>query len=327
MHHLGLDVGGTNLAAGVVDEEYNIISKLSIPVGENRTIEEITNDMVWISKEVIKKAGLSMDDIPSWGIGMPSYVNPNTGLLVHANCFGWKNVPIFRYLENRLPVKLFIENDANCAALGEMLAGAARDDDNAIMLTLGTGMGGGIIIDRKIYCGADQMGAELGHVKLVYNGVPCTCGQKGCAEAYCSATALIRQMKEAVKKNPESVIWELCEGNPDALEGKNLFDAVKLADTTAEQVLEQYVEYLSCAISTYIVLFRPDKIILGGGIAEAGELLLKPLRERIVPNTFAGNEIGVPDIVAAKLGNDAGIIGAAFLDTYGTVRRRKSDGR
>lgn len=327
MYCLGLDVGGTNLAAGVVDEEYNIISKLSIPARANRIIEEITDDMVWAAKEVIKKAGLSPEDISSWGIGMPSYVNPNTGLLVHANCFGWKNVPIYRYLENRLPVKLYIENDANCAALGEMLAGAAKDDDNVIMLTLGTGMGGGIIIDRKIYCGADQMGAELGHVKLVYHGVPCTCGQKGCAEAYCSATALIRQMREAAKKDPESALWELCGGNLNALEGKTLFDAVKLADVTAKQVLEQYVEYLSCAISTYIVLFRPDKIILGGGIAEAGEMLLKPLRKRIVPNTFAGSEIGVPEIAAAKLGNDAGIIGAAFLDTYGTVRRRKSDGR
>lgn len=327
MHHLGLDVGGTNLAAGVVDEEYNIISKLSVPARAGRTVEEITDDMVRVSKEVIEMAGLGPGSFQSWGIGMPSYVNPNTGLLVHANCFGWKNVPVCRYLENRLPMKLYIENDANCAALGEMLAGAAKDDDNAILLTLGTGMGGGIIINRKIYCGADQMGAELGHVKLVYNGVPCTCGQKGCAEAYCSATALIRQMKEAAKKAPESVLWELCGGDVDALEGKDLFDAVKLADATAGQVLEQYVEYLSCAISTYIVLFRPDKIILGGGIAEAGDLLLGPLKERIVPNTFAGSEIGVPEIVTAKLGNDAGIIGAAFLDTYGTAKRRKSDGR
>lgn len=327
MHRLGLDVGGTNLAAGVVDEEYNMISKLSVPAGADRTIKEITDDMVWVAREAIKKADLRPEDISFWGIGMPSCVNPNTGLLVHANCFGWKNVPIYRYLEDRLPGTLSIENDANCAALGEMLAGAAREDDNVIMLTLGTGMGGGIIMDREIYCGADQMGGELGHIKLVYHGVPCSCGQKGCAEAYCSATALIRQMREAAERNPDSVLWELCQGNLNVLEGKTLFDAVKLGDAAAKQVLEQYVEYLSCAISTYIVLFRPDKIILGGGIAKAGETLLKPLRERMAPNTFAGSEIGVPQIVTAKLGNDAGIVGAAFLDRYGKVRRRKRDGR
>lgn len=321
-YHLGLDVGGTNLAAGVVDENYNIVSKLSIPTRAGRSIEEITDDMVRVSEEVVKQAGLTLNDIPSWGIGMPSYVNPNTDLLVHANCFGWKNMPIYQYLENRLPMELHIENDANCAALGEALAGAAKDDANVIMLTLGTGLGGGIVLDRKIYCGADMMGAELGHVKLVYDGIPCTCGQRGCAEAYCSATALIRQAREAAEKQPESILWELCKGNLEKLEGKTLFDAVKLSDATAKKVLEQYVEYLSCAISNYIVLFRPDKIILGGGIAEAGELLLTPLRERMVPNTFAGSEIGVPELVTAKLGNDAGIIGAAFLDTFGVRRRR-----
>lgn len=321
-YHLGLDVGGTNLAAGVVDEDYHIVSKLSVPTKAGRSIEEITDDMVRISETVVNQAGLTLHDIPFWGIGMPSYVNPNTDLLVHANCFGWKNVPIYPYLENRLPMELYIENDANCAALGEALAGAAKENSNVIMLTLGTGLGGGVIMDGKIYCGADLMGAELGHMKLVYNGIPCTCGQKGCVESYCSATALIRQTKEAMEKQSNSVLWELCGGNPDNLEGKTLFEAVKLADQTAKSVLGQYVEYLSCAISNYIVLFRPNKIILGGGISEAGELLLAPLRERLVPNTFAGSEIGVPELVTAKLGNDAGIIGAAFLDSYGVKRRR-----
>ena len=322
-YYLGLDVGGTNLAAGVVDEEYHLISKLSIPTSAGRSIEEITADMAKVSKAVIQKAGLSIEAFEAWGIGMPSYVNPNTNLLVHANCFGWKNIPIYRYLDDKLPLRVLIENDANCAALGETLAGAAREEENIIMLTLGTGVGGGVIIEKKIYCGADMMGAELGHAKLVYNGIPCTCGQKGCVEAYCSATALIRQTKEAALKNKTSALWELCQGNIDNIEGKTLFDAVKLSDTAAKQVLDQYADYLSSAISTYITLFRPDKIILGGGIAEAGDLLIEPVQERLVSNTFAGAEIGVPQIMKAKLGNDAGIIGAAFLQKYGVNRRKE----
>lgn len=322
-YFLGLDVGGTNLAAGVVDEEYHLISKLAMPTGAGRKTEEIVEDMERLSRMVIEKSGVSIHEFETWGIGMPSYVNPKTGLLVHANCFGWKNMPIYSYLENRLPMKVMIENDANCAALGETLAGAARWEDNVIMLTLGTGVGGGIIMDRKIYCGADFMGAELGHAKLVYGGIPCTCGQKGCVESYCSATALIRQTREAALKNRSSLLWDLCEGNLSQIEGKTLFEAVKQKDPSAGKVLNQYVEYLSSALSTYIVLFRPDKIILGGGIAEAGELLLAPLRERLVPNTFAGTEIGVPEVVKAELGNDAGIIGAAFLDQYGVNRFRR----
>lgn len=322
-YYLGLDVGGTNLAAGVVDEEYHMLSGISIPTRAKRSIEEITDDMAAVSLAAIKEAGLTVNDFHSWGIGMPSYVNPKTDLLVHANCFGWRNVPIYRYLEDKLPLQIHIENDANCAALGEVLAGAVRKEQNVIMLTLGTGVGGGIIMDGKIFCGADLMGAELGHAKLVYNGELCTCGQRGCVEAYCSATALIRQMKEATGKAPDSLLWDLCRGDLEKLEGKSLFEAVRQGDKTAGQVLWQYADYLSCAMSTYITLFRPDKIILGGGIANAGELLLEPLRERLMINTFAGSEIGVPEVVTAKLGNDAGIIGAAFLEKYGVLRRRK----
>ena len=322
-YYVGLDVGGTNLAAGVVDEEYRMLSRVSIPTGAGRSIEEITEDMARVTQRAIDESGLSVKNFKSWGIGMPSYVNPKTDLLVHANCFGWRNVPIYKYLEDKLPLEIYIENDANCAALGEVLAGAAVTEENVIMLTLGTGVGGGIIVDGKIYCGADLMGAELGHAKLVYNGEPCTCGQKGCVEAYCTATALIRQMKEAAQQAKDSLLWDVCGGDLNQLEGKSLFDAVGLGDRTAKQVLMQYADYLSCAMSTYITLFRPNKIILGGGIAGAGEVLLKPLKERLAVNTFAGSEIGVPDVVTAKLLNDAGIIGAAFLEKYGVIRRRK----
>ncbi|MBC5690580.1 ROK family protein [Mediterraneibacter sp. NSJ-55] len=322
-YYLGLDVGGTNFAAGIIDENYRVIEKISVPAGAGRSIEEITEDMANVSLEVVKKAGVDISDFTSWGIGMPSFVNPRTNLLVHANCFGWKNVPIYSYLERHIPLPIYIENDANCAALGETLAGGAKGYENVLMLTLGTGLGGGIILNKKIYAGADMMGAELGHTKLVYNGAACTCGQYGCAEAYCSATALIRQAKEALERDPESLMVRLCDGDISKLEAKTVFDAMKQGDDTARQVIEQYIDYLSCAISSFVVIFRPEIIILGGGVANAGEILRRPLQERLLVNTYAGSEIGVPDIKIAECGNDAGLIGAAMLEKYGMNRNQK----
>ena len=297
-YHLGLDVGGTNLVAGVVDENYRILSKCSCPAGAGRSIEEITGSMAQVSREAISLAGLQMSQISGWGIGMPSCVNQKTNLLVHANCFGWKNIPIYKYLEPLLPLPVKIENDANCAAYGEALAGAARGYDNVLMLTLGTGVGGGIIIDKQIYKGADGMGAELGHTKLVYNGELCTCGQRGCLEAYCSATALIRHAKELTRKD---------------MDAKMVFDGAKAGDAKCKALVENYIARLAAGISTFITIFRPEVIILGGGVANAGDTLFAPLNEQLKDCTFGAAEIGIPKVVPAELGNDAGLIGAALL--------------
>lgn len=315
-YYLGLDVGGTNLVAGVIDENYHIISKVTQPTLADRSIGEITDDMISIVKKAIQKANLKEKDFEYLGIGMPSYVNPHTNLLVHANCFGWKNVPIYDCLKNKISLPIKIENDANCATLGETLAGAAKDERNVIMITLGTGVGGGIVINNKIYCGGDGMGAEMGHVKLVYKGESCTCGQLGCTEAYCSATALIKQTKIAMIDEQDTILWKLCENNINEVNGKMVFDGVKENDKLSIAVLNQYVDYLSCALSNYITLFRPDKIIIGGGLSEAGDLLLNPLKDKLKINTFAGTEIGVPSVVKAKLGSEAGLIGAAFIQKY-----------
>ena len=313
-YYLGLDVGGTNMVAGVVDENHQIIAKESIPTQAGRTIEEITADMAEVSKKAVLKAGLQMEDISSWGIGMPSYVNPKTNLLVHANCFGWKNVPIYDYLKKHISLPTYIANDANCATYGEVLAGSASQYTDAIMLTLGTGVGGGIIMGKKIYSGADNMGAELGHTKLVYNGERCTCGQKGCLEAYCSSTALIRIMKEALQENKDTLIWKLCGEDENKVNGEILFEAAKQGDSLAKQIVDDYISKLAAGISTFITIFRPQVIILGGGIAHAGDLLLKPLNEKLHTCTFAAEEIGIPQVIRAELGNDAGIIGAALLN-------------
>ena len=297
-YHLGLDVGGTNLVAGVMNDEFQILAKCSLPAGAGRSIEEITGDMAAVSSEAVAKAGLTMDDIGGWGIGMPSCVNKKTNLLVHANCFGWKNVPIYDFLEPLLPLPVKIDNDANCAAYGEALAGAAQGFDNVLMLTLGTGVGGGIIIDKQIYKGADGMGAELGHTKLVYNGELCTCGQCGCLEAYCSATALIRHAKEVMGKE---------------MDAKMVFDGAKAGDALCKTLIDDYIDHLAAGISSFITIFRPEIIILGGGVANAGDALFRPLNEQLKECTFGASEIGVPQVIPATLGNDAGLIGAAFL--------------
>jgi glucokinase len=312
-YYLGLDVGGTNLVAGVVDEDYHVIAKEKISARAGRSIEDITFDMAEVSKTAVRKAGLELGDIPWWGIGMPSCINPKTNLLVHANCFSWKNVPIFNYLEKHMHIPIYISNDANCAAYGEVLAGAAKDCTDAIMLTLGTGVGGGIVLNKRIYSGFDNMGAELGHTKLVYNGVACTCGQKGCLESYCSSTALIRQAKEALDKDKDTLILEMCAHNLDKIDGEMIFNAAKDGDRLATGLFNDYVSFLAAGISSFIVIFRPEKIILGGGIAHSGDFLLDAVNEKLYSNTFGAEEIGIPKVVKAELGNDAGIIGAAFL--------------
>lgn len=313
-YYLGVDLGGTNIAAGVIDENYHLIARESVPTNAGRSPDLVILDLAETAHKVIRKAGLKMENFTSWGIGMPSYVHPETQLLVHANNLGWKNIPIYSYLNKQIDLPVYVENDANCAVLGENLAGAAQNRDNVVMLTLGTGVGSGIMINKKIYSGADGMGAELGHTKLVYHGVECTCGQKGCMEAYCSAMALIHQAVEAMKKHKSSLLWDLCGGVLGQLNGSMIFKAITKGDHVAQVVVEQYIDYLAAGISSFITIFRPEMIILGGGIAEAGDALLVPLQERLEANTFAANEIGIPPVVKAILGNDAGIIGAALLE-------------
>lgn len=320
-YDIGLDVGGTNLSAGVVDEEGRVISRAVLPAGAGRSIEEISADMAKVSLMAVENAGLTLRDMASWGIGMPSCVNPQTGLLVHANCFGWRNVPIYRYLEPLIDLPVFIENDANCAVLGETAAGAAKGFQNVVMLTLGTGVGGGIILNGHIYSGADGLGAELGHTKLVWRGRKCTCGQTGCLDGYCSARGLADTAREML--TDDSALWDLCHHDIRKLEARMVTEAFRLGDRTAMDIWDLYLSQLAAAIGNFIVIFRPEAIILGGGVAKAGSLLLEPLRQKVRESTFAAAEIGIPELRLAETGNDAGIIGAAMLEQYGIDKRKQ----
>ena len=321
--YLGLDVGGTNLAAGVVDKDGNVIAKTQVPVGDDKSIETVTKSMYQVSDAALKSANLSWNEIPYWGIGMPSTVNAATGLLVHANCFGWHNVPIYSFLERFTDCRIYVENDANCAALAEVRAGAAKGTENAILLTLGTGVGGGIILDGKLYPGARGLGAELGHTKIVKGGRRCTCGQQGCLEAYASATALVRRGEEMAGKHPDSALAHLL--SEEGLDGEKIFSAMERGDETADRLIVEYAKYLAAGISSFVSIFRPEKIILGGGISNAGEVLRGRVTKYLRTMTFGAEEIGIPEVVCARLGNYAGIIGAALLHAKKNKERNEND--
>lgn len=312
-YYLGIDLGGTNIAVGIVDETYRIVQKHNKKTKAEKGFEAVVKDIADTAFETLSLAGMTIDQMEAVGMGAPSCINPKTGLLVNANNLNWQNVPLFETLQKYFSVPLFIKNDADCAALGEALAGAANAYQDALMVTLGTGVGGGMIMQKKIFNGCDQMGMEIGHTKLVFDGELCTCGQKGCFEAYASATALIRQTKEAMEKHPESMLWQASEGDLANVSARTAFDCAKQGDAVGTMLVQKYIAYLAAGLSTLVAVFRPEVIIIGGGISNEGDYLLAPLQKKLMESTFAAAEIGVPPVIKATLGNDAGIIGAAML--------------
>ena len=297
MYRIGIDLGGTNIAVGVVDDRHNIIAEASVPTGAFRPAEEMVADMCRAVELALDKAGLIAADCASIGIGSPGTYN-----------LGWFNVPVCRMLHERFGIPVRLSNDANCAALAETVAGAAVGRRDMILITLGTGVGGGIIIDGKIYAGMRSMGAELGHTLLVLEGEHCTCGRDGCWEAYASATALIRQAKRAGEQHPESALH-----GREELTALDVFQAADAGDAAAQAVIDRWCVYVAAGMTDLVNSLAPEMILIGGGISRQGERILSPIREYVAEHCFGGREGAVPIIAAAKLGNEAGIIGAAAL--------------
>ena len=312
-YRIGIDLGGTNIKAGIVDENYNILLQKSKPTLVERKAEDILADMANISHELISEYGLNLDDVAGIGIGSPGTVDAERGIVVYSNNFGWNHVALSYFMEKRTGLPIRISNDANCAALGEVKAGAARDALNCILLTLGTGVGGGIIIGGKIFEGSHPGGAEIGHIMLKSGGEGCSCGRKGCLEAYASATALIRDTQRAAISDVKSLIWKYCKGNHKNITGKTAFEAAAENDETAQKVISNYIAYLGDGIVDVINIFRPDKVLLSGGVCNEGETLTVPLNEYVKENCFAGENGFIPRVEIAQLGDKTGIIGAAAL--------------
>lgn len=315
MYRVGIDLGGTNIAIGIVDETGKMIYKNSIPTLTNeRTSEELVEAMAKFAIQVVEEAGLTMDDIKSVGIGSPGTPDAKNGILLYANNLRMFNVPMRAIMQRYIDKPIYIGNDANCAALGEVVAGGAKDTECAIMITLGTGVGGGIVINNKIYDGFNNAGGELGHFVMVVDGEYCTCGRNGCFEAYASATALINQTVKAAKEHPESMIHTLVDGDLSKVTGKTAFDAMHAGDATGKAVIDNYIRYLGEGVVSLINIFQPEVFLIGGGICAQKEALFGPLNEMAKKYAYSKDESKLTKIMPAVLGNDAGIIGAAMLD-------------
>lgn len=309
-YYAGIDLGGTFIKCGIVNSRGELIVKDKITTRGERHYSEIARDMTDLVFSLAKKANVKIEAI---GIGSPGTVDSANGIIVYSNNIAWKNVPLGDTVKELSGLPVFITNDANAAALGEGFVGAGRGCKNVVLVTLGTGVGGGILIDGKLYEGGHSAGAELGHTVIRMNGKKCTCGRRGCLEAYASASALIEQAKAAMTKHSESAMWKLCGGDLNNVNGKTVFDGIKEKDKTAKRVFEKYISYLSEGVADICNIFRPDVVLLGGGICAQGETLLKPLRKRVDKMLFGGSENAPVKIATATLGNDAGVIGAARL--------------
>ncbi len=316
MYYIGIDLGGTNIAAGIVDESYKIIKKASTPTKASRPADEIVADMAKLCADLIADCGITVDQIRYVGIATPGTANSDTGVVEYANNLPFLRYPIADKLKEKFPVKaVYIENDANAAAKGEAVAGVAKDAKYSVMITLGTGVGGGMVFDGKVYSGFNYAGAELGHMVIEHNGKPCSCGRRGCWEAYSSATGLIRMTREKLEKTPRdaTVMWEMIDGNLDNVSGKTAFAAARRGDSVGQEVVDEYISYLACGITNIINIFQPNVLSIGGGICNERDFLLKPLMETVNRDQYTRNSDNKTQVKIAALGNDAGILGAALL--------------
>lgn len=309
-YYVGIDLGGTNIVAGVVNEKYEIISKAKTPTNRPRSCEAICEDMARVALEAVALAGLTVDDIESVGVGAPGTVNSDTGVIEYSNNLDFYDAPVARLIRKVIDKPVYCENDANAAAYGEFVAGSAKGANNAVCITLGTGVGGGIIIDGKIYSGFNFAGAELGHMVVEVDGPKCTCGRCGCFEVYSSATGLIRMTKESMDANPDSKMHEMMG---DHVSGRLAFNAMRAGDEAAKGVVDKYIKYLAAGIANTINIFQPEVLCIGGGVCNEGDALLVPLKEAVNREIYTRRGGKNTEIVIASLGNDAGIIGAAFL--------------
>ena len=313
MYHIGIDLGGTNIAVGVTDDEFNIIGrgKRKTPAGAQS--DGILKEMAKAARQAVENAGLEMSDIDDVGIAAPGTVNPKTGYIEYSNNIKFKNYPAADRLKELLSVeKCYIANDANAAAYGELLSGAGKGCKDFVAVTLGTGVGSGIILDGKILTGSNFAGAEIGHSYIIAGGEKCTCGNCGCWESYASATALKRQTAQAMKNHPESLMWEIA-GSLDKVDGKTAFDAMRKNDPAAKEVVDNYIRYVAIGIVNVINIFQPEFVCIGGGICNEKDTLLAPIREFVDAHDYNRDPSVRTKICTAVLGNDAGIIGAAGL--------------
>ena len=312
MVYIGIDVGGTTAKAGVVDEGGNILCKASCPTGIDRPFEDIAANMVDLCRRVIRESGRAMEEFAAVGVGIPGQQNPHSGLVAFCNNLGWVDVPLMQRLRDALGLPVYVDNDANVAALAESAFGASRDVKSSILITLGTGVGGGIVRDQRIHTGAHGVGGEIGHMVVVVDGEPCNCGHRGCWEKYASATAIIRMGRALMEEKPDCALARQMGGDAANLNAKAVLDLAKAGDADCAGIFETYVKYLCVGLANLINIYDPDMLVLGGGVAHAGDFLLDAVRAALGDYVYCP-AMSFARVELARLGNDAGIIGAAML--------------
>ncbi|MBQ9801952.1 MAG: ROK family protein [Clostridia bacterium] len=318
MYRIGIDLGGTNIAAGLVNEKYEIVRKDSTPTNATtRTGEEIAKAIAALCEAVCEAEGIKLADVEAIGIASPGIVDHTNGVVEYSCNLPFRHFPIADLLRRYTGVQnVHAENDANAAAWGEAVAGAARGTTNSIMITLGTGVGGGVIIDNKVISGFNFAGGELGHIVIEKDGALCGCGRKGCWEAYSSATGLIRMTKEKIEecqKQGRSTLMEKMAAEKGKISGRTAFDAMRAGDEAGREVVDKYVAYLATGLTNIINIFQPEVLSIGGGVSGERDNLLNPLLPLINAEKYGAGTVADTKIRIAELGNDAGIIGAAFL--------------
>ena len=314
MRYIGIDLGGTNIAVGIVEEDGRLLAKTSVPTEAGRPSDEVIADMAQTAHRLLRETGVSMEEIDSVGVGSPGSVDRVSGMVLSACNLNFQRVDLAGGMRKYFSKPIYVENDANCAAWAEAMAGAAAGVRHSVMVTLGTGIGGGIVIDGRLYGGFNNFGGEFGHTVIRAGGALCPCGRRGCFEAYASATALVRDTRRAAEADRRSLLWS-CAEQEGKFSGRTAFWAARLGDPTAREVVERYLEALTEGVVNIITIFQPQVLVIGGGISHEGAALFEPLTERVMRIAY---DAQTPperrtEIKAALLGNDAGIVGAALL--------------
>ncbi len=318
MYYIGVDLGGTNIAVGICNDKFEIVKKGSTPTKPERGADPIIEDMAALCRKLVEECGITLDDIGWAGVATPGTANSETGVVEYANNIPFLGYPLAEKLSSLLDGKtVYIENDANAAAKAEAIAGVAKGAKFSVMITLGTGLGGGIVIDNQVYSGFNFAGAELGHVVIEKDGRQCSCGRKGCWEAYSSATGLVNITKDHINAAHEAgratAMDEMIGGDLSKVSARTAFTAMKAGDAVAAEAVDEYISYLACGIVNVINVFQPNVLSIGGGVCNEGENLMKPLLEKVWGETYSREGTPRTEIKIAQLGNDAGIIGAAVL--------------
>lgn len=320
MYTIGIDLGGTNIAIGLCDKDFNIIDKDSIPTKSNREPDEIVADMARLAEKIIKRNHLTTSDIACVGIASPGSIIPETGCVERSYNLPFQDYPIAEVFRRFLPIEeIYVENDANAAVLGEAFCGAGKGHKSIIMVTIGTGIGVGVVIDGIIFSGSlNHSGAEIGHMVILSGGRECTCGRRGCFEAYSSASALTAMTKEKMQELEESGVDSLLF-NVAEKEGKvsarTAFDAMRSGDPYGKELVDNYIYFLAEGITNIVNIFQPEVICIGGGVSAEKDNLVVPLTEIVNKDQYTRRNLIKTKICTATLGNDAGIVGAALLKT------------